>query len=174
LIFLFTPDSEKEGLDIWICYSSFPCACEISYLSRLIGSIKKKKTITPLLLMICHGLIWSLIIYKVKSASVLPWNTSIHIKFTILPFNNQKIENTLRSKVVFSHFIAQYNYSQTSKKKQDSLYLNSVFESSYFLYNITTVYPLVFFLWKIKEFFFKFFFCLIIAWGEVKGVLVFW
>ena len=66
----------------------------------------------------CHGLIWSLIIYKVKSASVLPWNTSIHIKFTIFPFNNQKIENTLRSKVVFSHFIAQYNYSHTWKKNK--------------------------------------------------------
>jgi hypothetical protein len=119
----------------------------------------------------CHGLIWSLIIYKVKSASVLPWNTSIHIKFTIFPFNNQKIENTLRSKVVFSHFIAQYNYSHTWKKKQDSLYLNSVFESSYFLYNITTVYPLVFFFCARSK---SFFFCLIIAWGEVKGVLVFW
>jgi hypothetical protein len=117
---------------------------------------KKKKTMTPLLLMNCHGLIWSLIIYKVKSDSVLPWNSSIHIKFTILPFNNQKIESTLRSKVVFSHFIAQYNYSHTWKKKQDSLYLNSVFESSYFLYNITTVYPLVFFFVQDQRVFFLF------------------
>jgi hypothetical protein len=157
LIFLLIPNSERgvRCLNFLFIISM----CMWNFLFKQTHCLyKKKKTITPLLLMNCHGLIWSLIIYKVKSASVLPWNTSIHIKFTILPFNNQKIENTLRSKVVFSHFIAQYNYSQTSKKKQDSLYLNSVFESSYFLYNITTVYPLVFFLCKIKEFFFNFFF----------------